>query len=369
MKIYEVGGAVRDCLLGKQPHDIDYLVIGATPEELSALGFIQIGKSFPVFINPYTKDEYALARKEIKIGKKHTDFMFDFSPDITLEEDLERRDFTCNALARELESGKIIDIFGGINDIKNKILRHINSEHFIEDPLRILRLCRFSAQLDFDIAPETLALAKNMVKAGMLENLSKERIREELIKSLQSNNFERAIQAMENCDALTFLFKDLSKIFENQTSRKQLYKGLSACNNLRAEAKFAILMNPIGDEFKISENCKMIGIPLKFKEFALTFFKYEHHLSTNYFAEDDFLFDMLKNTGRLKDMHQANLMFKILNCLGYKQDYNLKRSQIILKICNDNRVNSMPDFKNIPKNATISQKYKKYILQKLSDVK
>ena len=164
MKIYEVGGAVRDYLLGIKPNDVDYVVVGARVEDLLNKGFVKVGKAFPVFLHPETKAEYALARKEIKTGNKHTDFEFDFSPTISLSEDLRRRDFTCNALAKDVETGKIIDECGGAEDIKNKILRHIDSVHFVEDPLRVLRMCRFSAQLDFEIAPETMLLAKKMVK-------------------------------------------------------------------------------------------------------------------------------------------------------------------------------------------------------------
>ena len=139
MKIYLVGGAVRDMVLNKAPHDKDYVVFGATEQEMLQAGFLQVGKKFPVFLHPITKDEYALARKEEKIGNKHTDFRFIFTPDITPEEDVVRRDFTCNALLYDEEKNELIDLVDGVKDIQNKILKHINSEHFIEDPLRVLR--------------------------------------------------------------------------------------------------------------------------------------------------------------------------------------------------------------------------------------
>ena len=140
MKIYQIGGSVRDKILGITPNDKDYVVIGSNIDEMKSLGFIQVGKSFPVFLHPETKEEYALARKEIKTGTGHRDFKFIFDDNITLEEDVQRRDFTCNALAYDEKNDKIIDLVGGINDINNKILRHINSEHFPEDPLRIFRI-------------------------------------------------------------------------------------------------------------------------------------------------------------------------------------------------------------------------------------
>ena len=130
MKIYQVGGAVRDKILGKIPNDVDYVVVGSDIKQMRELGFIQVGKGFPVFLHPKTKQEYALARKEIKTGNKHTDFEFVFTPDITLEEDLQRRDFTCNAIAYDEQSGQYIDYFGGLQDIKNKLIRHIDAEHF-----------------------------------------------------------------------------------------------------------------------------------------------------------------------------------------------------------------------------------------------
>ena len=162
MKIYLVGGAVRDSLLEKQCNDKDYVVVGSTIEEMESLGFKQVGKEFPVFLHPQTNEEYALARTERKVGDKHTDFTFEFNSDITLEEDLVRRDFTVNAMALDAENN-VIDYFGGMFDLEKGILRAVRPETFIEDPLRVLRGCRFAAQLDFDIEPSTMELFKNMV--------------------------------------------------------------------------------------------------------------------------------------------------------------------------------------------------------------
>ena len=147
MQIYRVGGAVRDKILNNTYQDNDYVVVGSTIEEMLSLGFEKVGKSFPVFLHPKTKEEYALARRDIKTGLTHKDFKFEFTPDITLEEDSLRRDFTCNAIYEDITTGKLLDYHNGIKDIKNKTLRHI-SEHFKEDPLRVLRACRFSATLD-----------------------------------------------------------------------------------------------------------------------------------------------------------------------------------------------------------------------------
>ena len=183
MKKYLVGGAVRDMILGVQAHDKDYVVVGSTPKEMISLGYKQVGKEFPVFLDK-NGNECALARTERKTGNKHTDFQFDFSPDITLEEDLRRRDARCNAIAYDEETNTFIDPFGGIDDIHNKVIRIIDENYFKLDPLRILRLCRFSATLDFEIEQNTLRILSDMVKDGMLEHLTPERVWKETEKAL-----------------------------------------------------------------------------------------------------------------------------------------------------------------------------------------
>ncbi len=211
MQIYLVGGAVRDMILGLTPHDKDYVVVGATPQEMLSLGYKQVGKDFPVFLHPKTKEEYALARREIAIGKGHKDFTFEFTTDISLEDDLIRRDFTCNALAYDEKTQQIIDPFGGVADIKNRLLRHI-SPHFAEDPLRVLRACRFAAQLDFSIAPETITLCQKISSTGTLSTLSAERIWQEISKALVTPRFEIFIKALADCDAFSRLLPELKSI-------------------------------------------------------------------------------------------------------------------------------------------------------------
>lgn len=367
MKIYEVGGAVRDYLLGIKPNDIDYVVVGARVEDLLNKGFVKVGKAFPVFLHPETKAEYALARKEIKTGNKHTDFEFDFSPTISLSEDLRRRDFTCNALAKDVETGKIIDECGGAEDIKNKILRHIDSEHFVEDPLRVLRMCRFSAQLDFEIAPETMLLAKKMVKENMLENLSAERIREEFFKALHSKCFWRFVKAFEECGALAHLLKNLNKEIKGIAIRRQFYYNLQNAESLEEIAKFAILFWPVTDDKKIADDCNKIKMSEKFMRFAQILCRYGHFLADKEQVNSDYLFDMLKNIGRLKDFKPAELLFSTLENLGYNQEKNQKISKKIMVLCEENRVNMMPDFKSMAKDKSIAQKYKEFILEKLKE--
>src|SRR5690606_38362066 len=185
MEIYEVGGAVRDALLGRPIRERDWLVVGTRPEEMTALGFKQVGKDFPVFLHPKTGEEYALARTERKIGPGYTGFAFDTSPEITLQQDLARRDLTINAMARD-EHGQIIDPWGGRRDLANGVLRHV-SDAFREDPLRVLRVARFAARfksLDFRVAEETLELMREIVESNELEALRPERVWQETSKAL-----------------------------------------------------------------------------------------------------------------------------------------------------------------------------------------
>ncbi|MGO2479531.1 MAG: tRNA nucleotidyltransferase, partial [Pseudoalteromonas sp.] len=175
MQIYLVGGAVRDELLNRKIKERDYVVVGATPEQLLNLGYQQVGKDFPVFLHPKTKDEYALARLERKQGQGYTGFVCEFSPSVSLEDDLKRRDLTVNAIAKA-DDGNLIDPYGGKQDLDNRILRHVSSA-FSDDPLRILRVARFAARyhyLGFTIADETKTLLKQMVRKGELKTLTPE---------------------------------------------------------------------------------------------------------------------------------------------------------------------------------------------------
>ncbi|WP_421419315.1 tRNA nucleotidyltransferase [Pseudoalteromonas lipolytica] len=197
MQVYLVGGAVRDALLGREVKERDYVVVGATPEQLIKQGYQQVGKDFPVFLHPKTKEEYALARTERKQGQGYTGFICDFTPDVTLEQDLIRRDLTVNAIA-QAEDGTLVDPFGGQSDIENRLLRHV-SDAFSEDPLRILRVARFAARyhyLGFSIAPETERLLIAMVKAGELETLTAERVWLECEKSLSDGAFAEFLNTL-----------------------------------------------------------------------------------------------------------------------------------------------------------------------------
>lgn len=214
MKIYLVGGAVRDQLLGLPVKDRDWVVVGAEPATLLNLGYQQIGKDFPVFLNPKTKEEYALARTERKAGLGYTGFVCDFSPKITLEQDLIRRDLTINAMAQS-ENGEIIDPYGGKQDLDNRLLRHISSA-FAEDPLRVLRVARFAARyhsLGFTIAPDTVSLMQELAKSGELQHLTVERVWLETEKALKEKNPEVYFETLREIGALKVLFPELDALY------------------------------------------------------------------------------------------------------------------------------------------------------------
>ncbi len=207
MKVYAVGGSVRDELLGKPVTDRDWVVVGATPEEMARLGFRPVGADFPVFLHPDTQEEYALARTERKTAPGYRGFTFHASPDVTLEEDLRRRDLTVNAMARA-DDGTLIDPFGGESDLRQGLLRHV-SEAFAEDPVRILRVSRFAARLGFRIADDTLALMRGMVDAGEADHLVAERVWQEVSRGLLERNPSRMLASLDACGALAKVLPEL----------------------------------------------------------------------------------------------------------------------------------------------------------------
>lgn len=212
MRTYIVGGAVRDELLGRPSADRDYVVVGATPEAMRAAGFRPVGKDFPVFLHPQTHEEYALARTERKSGHGYHGFTFHASPDVTLEQDLARRDLTINAMARG-EDGGLVDPFGGRRDLEAKILRHVGPA-FAEDPVRILRLARFAARFDdFTVAPETLVLMRGIVDCGEVDHLVAERVWQELAKGLSEAKPSRMFEVLRDCGALARLLPEVEALF------------------------------------------------------------------------------------------------------------------------------------------------------------
>ncbi|WP_318442183.1 multifunctional CCA addition/repair protein [Photobacterium leiognathi] len=214
MQTYLVGGAVRDTLLGLTVTDKDWVVVGTTPEAMLAAGFEQIGSDFPVFLHPKTKQEHALARTERKSGHGYTGFVCYSAPDVTLEQDLLRRDLTINAIA-QAPNGELIDPYHGQQDITDKVLRHV-SPAFAEDPLRVLRVARFAARfahLGFTVAPETMALMQEMVVSGELASLTPERVWKEWEKSLSSNDPQMFLTVLRQCGALAIVMPEIDALF------------------------------------------------------------------------------------------------------------------------------------------------------------
>lgn len=308
MKTYLVGGAVRDLLLNYPHQEKDYVVVGATPDEMLARGFKLVGKDFPVFLHPQTHDEYALARTERKTAPGYKGFTVHAAPDVTLEEDLLRRDLTINAMAQD-ESGNIIDPFNGQTDLKNKILRHV-SPAFIEDPVRILRVARFAARyakLGFHVAYETLVLMQDMVRKGEVNALVPERVWQEFAKALQEDSPQEFINVLRQCGALKILFPELDKLFGVPNPiqwHPEIDSGVHVIMVLQQAAlltkdpvtRFAALMHDLGKGITppqkwpshhgheeasvplVKDLCKRFRIPKEYEELAVIAARYHAHV-------------------------------------------------------------------------------------------
>jgi tRNA nucleotidyltransferase (CCA-adding enzyme) len=216
VRIYQVGGAVRDALLGRPVHDRDWVVVGGTPEAMVAAGYQPVGRDFPVFLHPETHEEYALARTERKSGRGYRGFVVHASPEVTLEEDLARRDLTINAIAADADwtgAGAVFDPYHGVADLRARVLRHVGPA-FAEDPVRILRVARFAARFtDFSVAPETLALMRAMVAAGEVQALVPERVWQELARGLMEAQPSRMLQVLRDCGALAVLLPEVERLW------------------------------------------------------------------------------------------------------------------------------------------------------------
>ena len=300
MKTYLVGGAVRDELMGLEPHDQDFVVVGSTVDEMLTKGYKQVGKEFPVFLD-VLGNEVALARKERKVGDKHGDFEFQFDESVTLAEDVLRRDFTVNALAKDISTGEIIDCVGGKKDIDAKLLRAVRPDTFVEDPLRLFRAARFAAQLDFNVEPLTKRLCWKMAQEGMLQHLSAERVWKELEKALQPNYAsEKVMEFLLEIHALDDWFpefvdlanaKEQKKFHWSENSFKHTMIALRRVRDYSSKVKFAVLCHDlgkgntpvdilpkhIGHDMRgldlIDALCDRLKAPNEYREFAKTFCK------------------------------------------------------------------------------------------------
>ena len=258
LQIFLVGGAIRDRLLGREVDEFDYVVVGARPDDLLALGFCQVGKDFPVFLHPQTKDEYALARTERKTGPGYHGFAVHADPDVTLDEDLRRRDLTINALAQDSD-GALIDPYGGLADLEARVLRHV-SPAFAEDPVRILRVARFAARFadrGFRVADETMHLMRQMVAAGEVDALVSERVWQELSKALGESRPSVFFETLRGCGALQRLFPELDRLYGVPQPAKwhpeidtgvhvMMVVDMAARLSASAEVRFAALTHDLG---------------------------------------------------------------------------------------------------------------------------
>ncbi|PIF13929.1 multifunctional CCA addition/repair protein [Candidatus Pantoea floridensis] len=280
MKTFLVGGAVRDALLRLPVKDRDWVVVGATADTMLAEGYQQVGRDFPVFLHPRSREEYALARTERKSGNGYTGFVTQFAPDVTLEQDLQRRDLTINAIAQD-ESGELIDPYGGQRDLAQRQLRHVSAA-FNEDPLRVLRVARFAARfahLNFRIADETLALMREMAASGELAHLTAERVWKETEKALLTHNPQVYFQVLRDCGALHVLFPEIDNLYgipapikwhpEIDTGIHALMTlTLSAALSDQLDVRFATLFHDVGkaltpaDKWPSHHGHGLAGVPI-----------------------------------------------------------------------------------------------------------
>jgi tRNA nucleotidyltransferase (CCA-adding enzyme) len=298
MRVYEVGGAVRDALLGLPVKERDWVVVGSSADELLAQGFRRVGKDFPVFLHPQTGEEHALARTERKTGPGYTGFAFDAAPTVTLEQDLERRDLTINAIARA-DTGELVDPWRGRADLEARVLRHV-SPAFREDPLRVLRVARFAARfstLGFTIAPATLELMKEIVAAGEMEALRAERVWQETVKALATERPDVYFETLRACHALKRVFPEVDALFgvpQPERWHPEVDTGVHVMMALRVAARlspsepvrFAVLTHDLGkattpvnllprhhghehrSEELLERLCARLPVPNRFRELA-----------------------------------------------------------------------------------------------------
>lgn len=344
-KIYAIGGQIRDEILNRPIHDKDYVVVGSSIEEMLSLGFKQVGAEFPVFLHPETRDEYALARTEKKIGDKHTDFVFDFNPNVTLFDDCSRRDFTINSICKDLNTGEIIDYFNGIQDLKDKVIRHINDD-FKLDPLRVLRAVRFSCQLDFTIAEETKDICKRMVLDGMLNHLTEERIWKEIEKALNTKCFDKFLEGLDEIGALKVILPEIYELKNTEENPKWHPEGntynhtLLCLKQVKERIKdenisfinFGVMCHDLGKQLTPMEKrpshhghddvggeiverlCARLKIPNAYRDFAKQCCKY--HMKMYQFLDMTVKkqYDMINEITKFKDKLNLDMLIKVHIC-------------------------------------------------------
>jgi tRNA nucleotidyltransferase (CCA-adding enzyme) len=349
-KVYLCGGAVRDMLMGLEPKDKDYVVVGSSPSDMLAVGFSQVGADFPVFLHPETGDEYALARREKKTGTGYLGFTSEFGVDVTLEEDLGRRDLTINSMALEVDPTdrfwgyKLHDPFNGEDDLDNKVLRH-TSNAFQEDPVRVLRLARFRARLgsDWTVAPETVSLVASMAKKGVLNELTAERVWKELSRALMEENPRLFFDTLLECDALHVLFPEVYRLKTALESRRWHPEGdayehtmlvlTQAANKwFDLEARLACLVHDFGkgltrrDQLPkhyghemsgvpvTKEFCDRLTVPSKMRDRAMKTTRYHMHMHKLDTLNPKTFVNMFMDMGAFNDPEVVFLLWSVGVC-------------------------------------------------------
>ena len=356
MKTYLVGGAVRDMMMGKTPKDLDYVVVGSTEQEMVSAGFEQVGADFPVFLHPETGDEYALARREKKTGTGYLGFTSEFGTDVTLEEDLGRRDLTVNSMAYEPSGyGGYIDPFNGEDDLQNKVLRH-TSDAFAEDPVRVLRLARFRARLgaDWTVAPETVALVSQMAKRGVLSELTAERVWKELSRAMMEPHPRLFFDTLLETDALHVVFPEVYKLLTALESRRWHPEGnayehtmlvltQAALFEFDLESRFAALVHDFGKGLTRFEDlpkhhghdvrgvavveafANRLTVPAKMRDRAMKATRYHMYMHKLDTLNPKTFVKMFDDMGALNDPESVNVLLRVGMCdergrLGYENN-------------------------------------------------
>ncbi|QTS84210.1 multifunctional CCA tRNA nucleotidyl transferase/2'3'-cyclic phosphodiesterase/2'nucleotidase/phosphatase [Coxiella endosymbiont of Amblyomma nuttalli] len=303
MKVYLVGGAVRDKLLGLPVNERDWVVVGATPNMMISKGFKPVGKEFPIFLHPETHEEYALARTERKIAKGYKGFTFHATPNVALEDDLKRRDLTINAIA-ETSEGKLIDPYGGQQDLKNKIMHHVSAA-FQEDPVRILRVARLATKFpEFSIHPDTLTLMKKMVQNGEVDALLPERVWRELVRAFDNKKPARFFEVLDDCDALSALFPE---VYLNK-------KGISALALITNKTsssviRFATLFHNLSSE-TIQSLTQRYHFPNEYTELALLTARFRsYYAKSNKMNESELLHFIIKTDALRRNQRFKKFLF------------------------------------------------------------
>ena len=405
MKTYLVGGAVRDQLLGITVQDRDWVVVGSTSEEMLGLGYTQVGKDFPVFLHPKTKEEYALARTERKSGKGYGGFEVEASENVTLEEDLARRDLTINAIAQD-ENGDLIDPYDGVNDLNKKVLRHVTSA-FAEDPLRVLRVARFKARfhhLGFSINSETLKLMSDITDSGELSELVAERVWVEINKSLMEKSPAEFFLTLRSCGALKALLPEIDNLFgveQRKDYHPEIDTGvhtmmvleqavkMDACGEVRfsalvhdlgkADTPPEILPRHIGHEEKsvkrVNELCKRLKCPKSYQELAVLVAKYHTQCHQAFSLKPSTVLKLLERVDAFRRSERLMLFLQACKAdsLGRKgaekNEYNQMEYLLeAYKICNEVKIQPIIDegFKGAEINEALRRR-RVAVISKLKD--